>query len=168
MTPRPGRIGRRCPRKLARFRARKRQRRLRTSAVCGACCRIEGGTEVGYTFRWTHAGHPPPLVVTADGATRYLAPARHGIPVGIEPSVPRFDHAHPLPPGATLLLFTDGLVERRDEDIDVGLRALAGHASRLVGAPVDVLCDELMAGHGQKFDDDVALLALRLPGTAGS
>ncbi|MER6142016.1 GAF domain-containing SpoIIE family protein phosphatase [Streptomyces sparsogenes] len=130
--------------------------------------RIEGGADVGYTFRWTNAGHPPPLVVTPDGATRYLAPARHGIPVGIEPSVPRFDHAHPLPPGATLLLFTDGLVERRDEDIDVGLRALAEHASRLVGAPVDVLCDELMAGRGQKFDDDVALLLLRLPGTAGS
>lgn len=110
-------------------------------------------------YRGRHRGrvHVPLDQCRASAATGGHRRRRHPLsgsrpardPVGIEPSVPRFDHAHPLPPGATLLLLTDGLVERRDEGIDVGLRALAGHASRLVGAPVDVLCDELMAGRGR-------------------
>jgi serine phosphatase RsbU (regulator of sigma subunit) len=131
--------------------------------------RIERGgeSEDAYTFRWTNAGHPPPLLVAADGHTRYLAPARHGIPVGIDPSVPRFDHAHPLTPGTTLLLFTDGLVERRDQDMDDALRALADHASRLARAPLDAFCNEVLSEGGKKFADDVALLAVRLPEASG-
>ncbi len=39
-----------------------------------------------YTFHWSNAGHPPPLLVGADGTTSYLAPAHHGIPVGIDPA----------------------------------------------------------------------------------
>lgn len=127
--------------------------------------RIERGgeSEDAYTFRWTNAGHPPPLLVAADGHTRYLAPARHGIPVGIDPSVPRFGHAHPLTPGTALLLFTDGLVERRDQDMDDALRAPVDHASRLARAPLDAFCDEVLSEGGKKFADDVALLAVRLP-----
>ncbi|RAG83334.1 hypothetical protein DN069_22705 [Streptacidiphilus pinicola] len=116
-----------------------------------------------YTLHWSNAGHPPPLLVGADGSTRYLAPSHHGIPVGIDPAVPRYDHAHPLPAGSTLLLFTDGLVERRGEDIDVGLTALAGHAGRLARAPLREVCSELVAGPGPARDDDVAVLALRTP-----
>ncbi|MFE7392293.1 PP2C family protein-serine/threonine phosphatase [Streptomyces sp. NPDC057582] len=122
--------------------------------------RAEGG---GYTFCWSNAGHLPPLLVGADGSTRYLAPARHGIPVGIDASVPRFSHDHPLPPGSTLLLFTDGLVERRDQDIDTGLGDLAEQAARLATAPLEELCDALVSRSRQVFDDDVALLALRTP-----
>lgn len=127
--------------------------------------RIEhtGGAGGQYTFGWSNAGHPPPLLVNADGSTSYLAPARHGIPVGIEASVPRFSHEHPLPPGSTLLLFTDGLVERRDQDIDTGLDELAGQAARLATARLDELCDTLISRSRQVFDDDVALLALRTP-----
>jgi serine phosphatase RsbU (regulator of sigma subunit) len=117
----------------------------------------------GYTFGWSNAGHPPPLLIGPDGSTCYLAPARHGIPVGIDASVPRFSHAHPLPPGATLLLFTDGLVERRGQDIDTGFDGLAGHAARLAAAPLEELCDALIIQSGQVFDDDVAILALRTP-----
>jgi hypothetical protein len=120
----------------------------------------EGGQ---YTFGWSNAGHLPPLLVAADGHTRYLAPARHGIPVGIEASVARFSHEHPLPPGSTLLLFTDGLVERRDQDIDTGLDDLAEQAARLATAPLEELCDALISRSRQVFDDDVALLALRTP-----
>lgn len=118
----------------------------------------------GYIFRWSNAGHPPPLLIGADASTHYLAPARHGIPVGIDASVPRFSHTHPLPPGATLLLFTDGLVERRDQDIDTGLRDLAEQAACLAAAPLDDLCDAVITRSGQVFDDDVAVLALRIPG----
>ena len=128
--------------------------------------RIERGREQGgeYTLGWSNAGHPPPLLVGADGTTQYLAPARHGIPVGIDASVPRFTHAHPLPPGSTLLLFTDGLVERRGRDIDAGLDDLAEQAARLATAPLEDLCDALIAQNGPVFDDDVAVLALRTPG----
>ncbi|MEU0832600.1 GAF domain-containing SpoIIE family protein phosphatase [Streptomyces sp. NPDC005969] len=122
--------------------------------------RAEGG---GYTFGWSNAGHLPPLLVGADGSTRYLAPARHGIPVGIDASVSRYSHDHPLPPGSTLLLFTDGLVERRDQDIDTGLGDLAEQAARLATAPLEELCDSLISRSRQVFDDDVALLALRIP-----
>ncbi|MEU5591319.1 GAF domain-containing SpoIIE family protein phosphatase [Streptomyces sp. NPDC020298] len=120
-------------------------------------------TREGYTFGWSNAGHPPPLLIGPDGSTGCLAPARHGIPVGIDASVPRFNHAHPLPPGATLLLFTDGLVERRGQDIDTGLDDLAEHAARLAGAPLEELCDALITRSRQVFDDDVAVLALRTP-----
>lgn len=127
--------------------------------------RIERGHEESgqYTFTWSNAGHLPPLVVGADGSTRYLDPARHGIPVGIDASVSRYSHQHPLPPGSTLLLFTDGLVERRDQDIDTGLGDLAARAARLAGAPLEELCDALIGRSGKVFDDDVALLALRTP-----
>lgn len=132
--------------------------------ILGRLERIHGRE---YKFWWTNAGHIPPLLITPDGATRYLTTDSHGIPVGVDPSVPRPDHEHPLPAGSTLLLFTDGLVERRNQDIDVGLRALADHAARLATAPLDVLCDELIIACGQPFDDDVAVLALRLPREPG-
>jgi serine phosphatase RsbU (regulator of sigma subunit) len=128
--------------------------------VLGRIEHSEGGE---YTIRWSNAGHLPPLLVGADGSTRYLAPARHGIPVGIDASVSRFTHEHPLPPGSTLLLFTDGLVERRDQDIDTGLDDLAEQAARLAAAPLEELCDTLISRSRQVFDDDVALLALRTP-----
>ncbi|MFJ9927813.1 Serine phosphatase RsbU, regulator of sigma subunit [Streptomyces misionensis] len=117
-----------------------------------------------YVLRWSNAGHPPPLLVEADGTTHFLAPARHGLPVGVEPSFGRYDDEHRLPAGSTLLLFTDGLVERRGEDIDATLAELADQAARLAGVPLRRLCAELVTGRGQLFDDDVTLLALRLPG----
>lgn len=120
-----------------------------------------------YAFHWTNAGHPPPLLIARDGTACYLAPPRHGIPVGVDPRLPRPDHEHPLPPGSTLMLFTDGLVERRGQDIDDGLQALAEQAGSLAGAALDVLCDEVIANHGQVFDDDVAVLVVRMPPRPG-
>ncbi|MFF3914339.1 SpoIIE family protein phosphatase [Streptomyces sp. NPDC001852] len=104
------------------------------------------------------------LTMFEDPPTATLAPARQGIPVGIDASVPRFNHTHPLPPGATLLLFTDGLVERRDQHIDTGLECLAEQAASLAAAPLDEQCDAVITRSGQVFDDDVAVLALRIPG----
>ncbi|MGW3736453.1 SpoIIE family protein phosphatase [Streptomyces sp. NPDC005148] len=66
------------------------------------------------------------MLIGADGAIGYLAPTQHGIPVGIDPSIPRFTHEHPLPPGSTLMLFTDGLVgtgHRRGADLPSSARA---------------------------------------------
>ncbi|MFB7461788.1 PP2C family protein-serine/threonine phosphatase [Streptomyces sp. NPDC056188] len=128
--------------------------------------RIERDPAAGYVLSWTNAGHPPPLLITAEGTAQWLAPDAHGIPVGVQPGLPRPDHRHPLPPESTLLLFTDGLIERRDRDIDAGLRDLADHAAALASDPLDALCDALL-GHQDGYDDDVALLALRVPRLPG-
>ncbi|MFF5156631.1 SpoIIE family protein phosphatase [Streptomyces sp. NPDC000348] len=70
----------------------------------------------------------------------------------------------PLPPGSTLLLYTDGLVERREEDLTVGLERLRHHASAAVRRPLEAFCDTLLADQlTVDNDDDVAVLALRLP-----
>ncbi|MFE9174410.1 PP2C family protein-serine/threonine phosphatase [Streptomyces kebangsaanensis] len=124
--------------------------------------RIEQRPGAGHAMCWTNAGHPPPLLVTADGTVHCLAPEAHGIPVGVDPALPRPDHVRLLPPESTLLLYTDGLIERRDRDIDTGLRDLADHAAALATAPLDLLCDALI-GRRRAYDDDVALLALRVP-----
>ncbi|MFF4764515.1 PP2C family protein-serine/threonine phosphatase [Streptomyces sp. NPDC001292] len=136
------------------------------SAATLVLARIEWEPDAGYVLRWTNAGHPPPLLITAEGTAHCLAPDAHGIPVGVEPGLPRPDHRHPLPPESTLLLFTDGLIERRDRDIDAGLRDLADHAAALACAPLDALCDALL-GRQDAYDDDVALLALRVPRLPG-
>ncbi|MFB7599098.1 PP2C family protein-serine/threonine phosphatase [Streptomyces sp. NPDC056160] len=132
------------------------------TAATLVAARIEHEAGVGYTVRWTNAGHPPPLLVTADGTVHVLAPEQHGIPVGVDPALPRPDHSRPLPWASTLLLFTDGLIERRGQDIDAGLRQLAERAATLATAPLHALCDALITRR-DAYDDDVALLALRVP-----
>jgi anti-sigma regulatory factor (Ser/Thr protein kinase) len=109
---------------------------------------------------FTSAGHPPPLLVAPEGA-RYLEGGR-SVPVGAaDPAVFREGTAV-LPPGSSLLLYTDGLVERRDVPLEQRLEALA----RVAAPPEDDLerlCDRILSGVlGDSFPaDDVALLAVR-------
>jgi CheY-like chemotaxis protein len=108
--------------------------------------------------RMASAGHLPPLLHTADGV-RYIE--TRGPLLGI--NAPRPDDLEfVLPPGGTLVLYTDGLVERRDTDIDVGLSGLAA-AARTVDRDLDAFCRRLLVqlgGTGQQADD-VAIVALR-------
>ena len=106
------------------------------------------------------AGHPPPLVLTPDGP--YFLEGGRSVPIGAsDPAVFREARAV-IPPGSSLLLYTDGLVERRD----VGLEERLGQLAEVAGAAgddLDVLCDrvlELVLGEGDP-GDDVALLAVR-------
>jgi serine phosphatase RsbU (regulator of sigma subunit) len=69
-----------------------------------------------------------------------------------------------LPPGTTFVLFTDGLVERRDEDLAVSLRHLADRAALLDTEPDRLLDGLLDALVPDESDDDVAILAFRLVG----
>ncbi|AXE87438.1 Stage II sporulation protein E (SpoIIE) [Streptomyces sp. Go-475] len=71
--------------------------------------------------------------------------------------------AQSLPPGSTLLLYTDGLIEIPGSDLDTGLARLRRHALALAHEPLDTLCDRLPARMPPGSTDDVALLALRLP-----
>jgi PAS domain S-box-containing protein len=106
------------------------------------------------------AGHPPPLVIAPDGA-RFLDGGR-SVPIGAtDPAVFR-EATAVLPPGSTLLLYTDGLVERRDAPLEERLGALA-EAAGDAGAPLADLCERVVAavlGDGEP-GDDVALLAVR-------
>jgi serine phosphatase RsbU (regulator of sigma subunit) len=110
--------------------------------------------------RWSSAGHPPPLLLLPDG-TATLLERRPDLLLGLRPGSPRADHELLLPAGATLLLYTDGLVERRGEDLDTGTERLRRTAAALADLPVDALCDALLDRLASGLGDDVALLAMR-------
>jgi PAS domain S-box-containing protein len=109
---------------------------------------------------FTSAGHPPPLLLAPDGA-RFLDGGR-SVPVGAgDPAVFREGTAV-LPPGSSLLLYTDGLIERRDVPIERRLEDLA----RVAATPerdLERLCDRILDGvlDDRVPVDDVALLAVR-------
>ncbi|GAA2943028.1 SpoIIE family protein phosphatase [Streptomyces violaceus] len=127
--------------------------------------RVEGHPHTGpWTLRWTSAGHPPPLLLTPGGDARYLD-AGQGVVLGapVDTAASRPNATQALPPGSTLLLYTDGLIEIPGSDLDTGLRRLRRHALALADAPLDMLCDQLLARMPPGSTDDVALLALRLP-----
>lgn len=116
-----------------------------------------------YRLSWTNAGHPPPLLVTHDGVAHYLTDG-HGILLGIAAHQPRADATAFLPPGSTLLLYTDGLVESPSHSIDEGLDRLRRHAASLAHRPLQPFTDQLLArARPPRNDDDVALLAIRIP-----
>jgi serine phosphatase RsbU (regulator of sigma subunit) len=121
-----------------------------------------------YELSWTNAGHPPPLLVTHDGVARYLT-GGHGILLGVAPDRPRPDATAEIPPGATLLLYTDGLIESPGHPLDEGLDRLRRHAASLAHRPLESFTDELLArARPQDNDDDVALLAVRHGPTSAS
>ncbi|MGY1636618.1 SpoIIE family protein phosphatase [Geodermatophilus sp. SYSU D00742] len=115
-------------------------------------------------LRVASAGHLPPLLVSEGHAE--LLDVRPSRMLGAPPApAPAPEWAGVLPPGATLVLYTDGLVESRDADLDVGLDALLEAAARAATTDPDRLCDQLVAdlAAGARADD-VALLAItRLP-----
>ncbi|MEV7652881.1 GAF domain-containing SpoIIE family protein phosphatase [Streptomyces anulatus] len=124
--------------------------------------RIEPGRR-GWDVHWCSAGHLPPLVITPGGQAAYLS-GEPGVPLAVDPALPRPDHRTGLPPGSTVVFFTDGLIEDPAHAIDEGLDALAELAAAHVALPVDELVKAL-ADHGPGDGrDDLALLALRLPG----
>lgn len=110
-----------------------------------------------------NAGHCPPLIVTASGVAGYVqAPSSRPIGTGHDD---RTATTWPFPAGSTLLLFTDGLIERRGEDIDASLARLARQASGLAD---EWLADRLgrlvEAMREDRWDDDVTALAIRSTG----
>ena len=121
--------------------------------------RAEGLTRI----RWSNAGHPPPMLATPDGAVHQLLARRTDLLLGIMPGVERTEGEVVVDRGSTLLLYTDGLVERRDQGLQTGIlrlrRELADVADRPLEEALDVLLERLLPEQGH---DDVALLAVRL------
>lgn len=127
--------------------------------------RLEGPEGGPWELRWVNAGHPPPLLVTADGRTRYLE-GGHGPLLGMSATLHLGldwpDAREVLPAHSTLLFYTDGLVESRGHPIDTGLDTLRRHAADLAHADIEDFLDELLS-RIEPSGDDVALLALRVP-----
>jgi serine phosphatase RsbU (regulator of sigma subunit)/anti-sigma regulatory factor (Ser/Thr protein kinase) len=113
-------------------------------------------------LRYGCAGHPPPLVVDAEGRTHYLEDGR-AAPLAAWPGVVYRDAVAHLEPGAMLLLYTDGLVERRRESLDIGFARLAKAVAGAVGQGPEEVCDHVLTSlmGAAPSGDDVALLVLR-------
>jgi serine phosphatase RsbU (regulator of sigma subunit) len=121
--------------------------------------RADGRTRL----RWASAGHPPPALVRGGDDVQLLGGTSGELLIGVDPEVVRTDSTVTLEPGDTVLLYTDGLVERRDATFDVGLARLVEALGDLAGLPLERLCDELLKRMLPRTpQDDVALVALRL------
>jgi len=145
--------------------------RLETTATA-VVARIERHPRPGVhaneevVLRWAHAGHPPALLLSPAGDVTRLADMEgNDLLLGLDPGTHRTERVAFLEPGSVLVFYTDGLVERRDRDVDEGIASLVGLLHDL--APkiqdLDELCDGLLAGMiDDKPEDDVALLVVRL------
>ncbi|MCW2678270.1 MAG: Serine phosphatase RsbU, regulator of sigma subunit [Modestobacter sp.] len=121
--------------------------------------RLRGETRL----RWSSAGHPPLMVLDPDGVVSVLAAERADLLLGVDPSAPRREHELVLSRGSTVLLYTDGLVEGRDEELDEGIARLRELFAELGPLTLAELCDGLVTRlRPDGSDDDVALVAIRL------
>ncbi|WP_328355122.1 serine/threonine-protein phosphatase [Streptomyces sp. NBC_00457] len=115
------------------------------------------------TLTWAAAGHPPPVLRAPDGQVRTLD-AKPGAMLGIPLKQQIADHTVPLPPGSTLALYTDGLVERRSQGIDPGIHrlaeALGGFRPTELDENLEASADRLLQPllDDSEHDDDVCLL----------
>ena len=111
------------------------------------------------SFSWTNAGHPPPVLLRPDG-TAELLETRPNLLLGLDPEAPCDDHRIDLPDGSTVVLYTDGLIERRGAQLTAGFDWLVGELQGRHEMDLESLCDHLLSGIVEP-DDDIALLLLR-------
>jgi PAS domain S-box-containing protein len=130
--------------------------------------RLEGFEEHGVPgrpplLRWANAGHPPPALIAADGTVTLLTGAGFDLMLGVDHEVVRAENTVPLPPRATVVLYSDGLIERRGYGLDDGFDRLRRHLGELSGRSPETLSDELL---DRMLDgtpqDDVALVTIAL------
>jgi serine phosphatase RsbU (regulator of sigma subunit) len=114
-------------------------------------------------MRLSNAGHLPLLVMHADGRLHELGEWQGDLLLGVDPTAPRRESVVELDPGTIVLMFTDGLIERRAGDLDSGMAHLREVARMFPHRSLDELCDEIIEQlvQGQP-EDDVALVAIRL------
>ncbi|WP_229071938.1 GAF domain-containing SpoIIE family protein phosphatase [Actinoplanes sp. DH11] len=126
------------------------------TAVLARVCRSWSGWSVSFAS----AGHPPPLLLLPDGTvqTWWVPPEPL---LGLPPREPRSTSHRFVPPGSTLVLYTDGLVEDRERLLDEGVAAIAEVLRAGAGLPPDELCERLLAA-ATSGNDDIALLLVGL------
>nr|WP_055400030.1 MULTISPECIES: SpoIIE family protein phosphatase [unclassified Mycobacterium] len=129
-----------------------------TTAVC-AVLNPETGELV-----YSSAGHPPPILVHADGTTQMLDEG-HTIALGVRADWTRPEARVTMPARATLLLYTDGLVERRRTALGQGISRAAALVQEGRAATLDELANQIMSGlaPSEGYQDDVVLLLYRHP-----
>jgi serine phosphatase RsbU (regulator of sigma subunit) len=113
---------------------------------------------------YSNAGHPPPVLLHRDGTCELLDRATDP-PLGARPHhVPRPQASMSYTRGDTLVLYTDGLIERRDEDIDTGLAHLTKALTQDTTLAPEQLADSLLGRLGvtKGANDDIALVVVRL------
>jgi serine phosphatase RsbU (regulator of sigma subunit) len=123
------------------------------SAVCGL---YDPGT---HTLRWARAGHPPPVLVRGGNAS--LLPVLRGTMLGVTAEAQYEEDQLTLHPQDMLLLYTDGLVERRDQAIDEALEELLRLTETATG-PLEQQLDYLLRYNNANTDDDTCVVAIRL------
>ncbi|HEX3649277.1 MAG TPA: SpoIIE family protein phosphatase, partial [Pseudonocardiaceae bacterium] len=135
-----------------------------TGAECTtACCAVLDPATGELVY--SSAGHPPPILVGADRTIELLDEGR-SLPLGLRPDWSRPEARLVIPPRATLLFYTDGLVERRRRPLDEGIRLAAELVADGSGTVLEELAGRLMSGLAPSggYLDDVALLLYRQPG----
>lgn len=111
-------------------------------------------------LNYASAGHPPGLLITAEGQTVWLDQGQGESLYG-KPSIRR-QTSIAIERGATLILYSDGLIEQRGESLDLGLNRLARHANDLIGHPPEKICEELLERlTDDRLTDDVVVLTMR-------
>jgi PAS domain S-box-containing protein len=130
-----------------------------TTAFCAVLDPMTG------VLDYSCAGHPPPILVRADRSTALLDQAR-ATPLGLRYTDQRPQARTVIAPRSTLLLYTDGLVERRRESIDDGIARAGDVVQGNRATSLDELADVIMARLSPEggYMDDVALLLYRQPG----
>lgn len=114
------------------------------------------------TVRYSSAGHVPPILATGLSPPELLTDGR-AVPLAVHRDDPRPQASRPLAQGSTLMLYTDGLVERRDENIDEQIARVAGVVTETADLPVEEVVDEILGrlAPEQGYDDDVAIVLYR-------
>ena len=123
-------------------------------------------------FEYASAGHPPILLLPPDGSPRWLSDALSPPLFGDERQL-RPQAKLVLEPDSLLVLFSDGLIERRGEPLTESLKRLMAVGAALAGLPAAEVCDHLVAVLGaEDAEDDLAVLTVRfapnVPGPSGS
>jgi serine phosphatase RsbU (regulator of sigma subunit)/PAS domain-containing protein len=115
------------------------------------------------TVRWSNAGHPPPVVVGPDGSVAEIQAAEPDLLLGVVPDARRGETVTVLDAGATLFLYTDGLVERRDLPLEDGIATLHDVLRDVAHEDLHAMCDAVLRRMlPATRTDDVAVVAVRL------
>jgi serine phosphatase RsbU (regulator of sigma subunit) len=114
-----------------------------------------------WTVQLANAGHLPPLLISDRGARYVEAAPELLLGAGVARARTTVDLV--LPPASVLLLYTDGLIERRDVELEAMLAELRDAAAALRRRTPEQLCDDLIARFAPEPSDDLCLLALRIP-----
>ena len=115
----------------------------------------------GYRLRWANAGHLPPVLRTGGGRLHVLDD-ESDLLLGLDADAERHERTTDLPAGSTLVLYTDGLIERRDASLDAGIARVTQAVSRLGDADAEATADAVVTAAGSSNEDDIAVLVLKV------